>query len=88
MKLFSKTAQHLKARKNTQASIQPAAIRHRVEMTPKNQSAIRITSKSRPRVSRGIIVVFYRKIFQLTPKPRPRLEPHRAPRNSLSPIRI
>ena len=40
LELLGKTAQYLKARENAQAAVQPTAVRHRVKMAAKDESAI------------------------------------------------
>ena len=88
MEILREAAQHAKASENAQASVQPTTIRNRVKMTAKDKCAIGIALKSCPGVPSCIIVMLYRKAFQLALKPCARFEPGRAPCNALSAVRI
>jgi len=48
-------------------------------MTSQNKRSFGIASKRSPGIPRGIVVMFYRKTFQLALKPSARLQPNRIP---------
>jgi hypothetical protein len=81
--VLGQATEHLEAGEDSQAAIEPTAIGNGVEMTPEDESTIRVAAKRGPGVPRGIEVVLHRQLCQFALKPGARFEPGFTPGDAL-----
>ncbi len=90
--LLIQRTQHLKSTQHPEASIQPPAVRHRIEMPPQQQRPLARTTQRHPMVSRRIVMpldaFLVRQRIHQPLKPRPSLQPHWRPRHPLRALLI
>ena len=65
VEFFRETPQHLQARQEVQASVQPSAVRDRIEMATDDQRFLRCAWQRGPAISRRVVVVFHGKALIL-----------------------
>ena len=82
------TAQDFECGQDVQTAVEPAAVRHRIEMPAKQQRLFRCSAQGDPTVARGVQMMFHRQAGELGLKPLARLEPDVGPGNALSAVFI
>ena len=85
---FRETAQHFETRGHAQAAIQPAAVRHRIEMAAEDQRLLRRARQRGPAIAGGIVMVLDRQTLDLGLKPIARFQPGIGPRHALRAVLV
>ena len=83
MVLLVDSAQDGQAGQDAEAAVQPAAVRHGIQVTAEDQGLRRVSREGDPVVPGGVLVLFDGQIRQFLPVPAAGLQPGVGPGDSL-----